>query len=100
MTPASKKTIKEPKTKRIVLERAPRAKKTATEPLVEVRVAEVTVAVPVQAMPKRQYLQAVGRRKTAGAVVRLYKNGSGIIRVNGKDVDAYFVTKEMRDNVR
>ena len=44
----------------------------------------------------RERITAVGRRKTAIAQIRLLKNGSGRITVNGKDVNTFFTTPEMR----
>ncbi|MDO8424999.1 MAG: 30S ribosomal protein S9 [bacterium] len=41
-------------------------------------------------------LQAVGRRKAATARVRLVKNGTGIVTVNGQPVAEYFTTHESR----
>ena|SRR3989338_4484544 len=43
---------------------------------------------------KGKYVSAQGHRKTAGASVRLYKNGQGVIAVNGVNADQYF--KESR----
>lgn len=40
------------------------------------------------------YFYANGKRKTAGARVRLYK-GNGRVLVNGKDAREYFTTTEM-----
>jgi small subunit ribosomal protein S9 len=39
---------------------------------------------------KGKYIEAVGRRKTSVAIVRLYKKGSGGIIVNDKKVSEYF----------
>ncbi|MBI4812134.1 30S ribosomal protein S9 [Candidatus Falkowbacteria bacterium] len=39
---------------------------------------------------KRRFMVAIGRRKTAIAQVRLYKNGSGVIVVNNQKVSQYF----------
>ena len=44
--------------------------------------------------PER-YLEAVGRRKTSVARVRIFPNGEGIV-VNGKDYKTYFPTEEMQ----
>ena len=41
---------------------------------------------------KATNLNAVGRRKRASARVRLLKNGTGKITVNGKTLEAYFPT--------
>jgi len=40
-------------------------------------------------MPKKMYLQAIGRRKTASASVRLFKTG-GEYKINKKDLKEYF----------
>lgn len=45
---------------------------------------------------KRKYYEAVGRRKTATAIVRLFTKGKKEFLVNGKPVDEYFSTLEMR----
>lgn len=41
-------------------------------------------------------LHAVGRRKTATARVRMTKNGTGVITVNGKPFASYFTTRDAR----
>lgn len=38
---------------------------------------------------KGKYLEAVGKRKSAIAQVRLYKNGEGVIMVNRQKIDEY-----------
>ena len=40
------------------------------------------------------YIEAVGRRKTAAARVRIYKNKSGCT-VNGKDIKEFFATPDL-----
>ena len=56
---------------------------------------------PIQAKPevKRDYIYAVGRRKTSIARVRLYQNGEGDIVVNNKKYDQYFPYFEWKDIV-
>ena len=44
---------------------------------------------------EERYLEAVGRRKTSVARVRLFPNSEGII-INGKDYKIYFPTEEMQ----
>ncbi|MBU0637168.1 MAG: 30S ribosomal protein S9 [Patescibacteria group bacterium] len=44
---------------------------------------------------KGRFIFAIGRRKTAVAQVRIYKNGSGVIIVNNQKVDQYFPSKEL-----
>ncbi|MEK7150968.1 MAG: 30S ribosomal protein S9 [Patescibacteria group bacterium] len=45
--------------------------------------------------PEGRYLEAVGRRKTAVARVRIFADGDGMI-VNDKDYKTYFPTEEMQ----
>lgn len=59
--------------------------------------APVKPAVPVKEMQKivkkpehKPYIYTVGRRKSAVARVRIVKNGTGIIIVNGKEYMKYF----------
>jgi small subunit ribosomal protein S9 len=42
-----------------------------------------------------EYLEAVGRRKTATARVRLYPGGEGNILVNGRPVSQYFPMRSL-----
>jgi small subunit ribosomal protein S9 len=44
---------------------------------------------------KGKYIQTIGRRKTASAQVRLYKNGDGTMTVNGIMADKYFKEEEL-----
>ena len=50
---------------------------------------------------KGRYLEAVGRRKTSTARVRLYENEGtkNSITVNGKDFKVYFPTAELKHRV-
>jgi len=45
---------------------------------------------------KRDYLYAVGRRKTSVARIRLYKNGSGKLIINKKEHKLYFPSLEFQ----
>lgn len=38
---------------------------------------------------KGKYIEAIGRRKTSIARVRLYKKGSGVIIINNEKIDSY-----------
>ena len=51
-------------------------------------------------MAETKYYQAVGRRKTAVAQVRVIPGGSGKVTVNDKELDGYFVTEAMRNTVK
>lgn len=44
----------------------------------------------------KEYFRAIGRRKTAVAVVRLYKATKNTYTVNGKDFTEYFPTPELK----
>jgi small subunit ribosomal protein S9 len=48
---------------------------------------------------KTKYFEAVGRRKTAVARVRLFIAPKGSYEVNGKTLEEYFATKEMQKTV-
>jgi small subunit ribosomal protein S9 len=67
----------------------------------EIKPAEIT-EIKVREKPvlkKKSYLYAVGRRKTATAQIKLYKNGKGIITINGKDYITYFPIFEFQQIV-
>lgn len=49
---------------------------------------------------EQKYIEAVGRRKTATARVRLYFADKHEITVNDKNVDDYFPTEKLADTVR
>lgn len=44
----------------------------------------------------KKYLRAVGRRKTAVAVVKIYQDGSNSFTINGKKSSEYFPTDELQ----
>jgi small subunit ribosomal protein S9 len=46
----------------------------------------------VPSIDTKPFLTSVGRRKRAVARVRLHKNGTGTMTVNGKPYDSYFET--------
>jgi small subunit ribosomal protein S9 len=63
-----------------------------------------TAAKPITDKPKdikviANYIRTVGRRKTAVARVRLFKNGKGNIEINGKDWKVYFPTASQQHTV-
>ncbi len=47
-------------------------------------------------LPKDSYIEAIGRRKTAVARVRIEPASKTSLSVNGKDVESYFKTRELR----
>ncbi|MEI6659974.1 MAG: 30S ribosomal protein S9 [bacterium] len=44
----------------------------------------------------KEYIRAIGRRKTATAVVKLYKDSKNSYSINGKDWTIYFPTQELK----
>ena len=49
---------------------------------------------------KKPYLYGTGRRKSSVARVRLYPNGTGSIKINGRDIEEYFGLDTMKLIVR
>lgn len=47
----------------------------------------------------RKYIRAIGRRKTATAVVKLYEAKKTSYSFNGKDLSSYFPTTELKNIV-
>lgn len=45
---------------------------------------------------EKEYLRAVGRRKTSTAVVKLYKASKNSYKINGIDFTEYFKTAELK----
>ena len=46
-----------------------------------------------------KYMEAVGRRKTAVARVRITPASKSVITANGKEFEKYFPTKELRNSI-
>lgn len=44
----------------------------------------------------KEYVRAIGRRKTSTAVVRLYKASKNTYSINGKDLTEYFKTADLK----
>ena len=53
--------------------------------------------MPTKKTIKEEYFEAVGRRKTSTARVRLFTQGDKTIEVNGKSHKKYFDTRELQD---
>lgn len=86
----------EPK-KKAVTPKAPRAKK----PTVKADQAETeTTTVEETTASGASKMYALGRRKTSIARVHLMRNGKGKITVNGKPMEQYFTTYELRNIVQ
>ena len=48
-------------------------------------------------MAETKYIETTGRRKTASARVRLTPSAKASIQVNGKNIDDFFSTNELRE---
>jgi len=55
-----------------------------------------TKVVSKKETKEKEYFRGVGRRKTATAVVRLYKAAKNSYKINGKEFTEYFKTAELR----
>ncbi len=55
-----------------------------------------SASVPV-AVPKKEFIWATGRRKSAIARVRLSK-GTGLVTINKRPLEKYFLTEQDRNN--
>ena len=80
----------------------PKAKKKADD--VELKAEKVekldAAEADMSAMTKGgSFIPAVGRRKTSVARVRLIKNGKGMITINGRTMENYFTTYDLRDQI-
>lgn len=62
--------------------------------------APVVMPAPVMERAGRDFLTGIGRRKSAVASIRLYKNGTGQFVVNERPADAYFPVFELRNAIR
>ncbi len=90
--PATEKKKASPK-KLVAKPRAakPKAKKEATPEKQVVFEAETVIKTEREPAPdKKAFYSAVGRRKQSVAMVKLYKNGTGKITVNGKTLKDFF----------
>lgn len=82
--PAVEKTVKKVEPKRVLpVNDAPASKEAPTV----APPAEETIG---DKKKKAEYLFGIGRRKSAAAQVRVYKKGTGMMTVNGKDFKVYF----------
>ena len=86
------KTAKKPKTKtKIEKKKIKKFKKTDKKTAVKPK----ETAIKPKAKPAR-YFEAVGRRKTSGARVRLFTQGEKILLINGKPIKEYFPDLEIQ----
>lgn len=85
-------TTKKPAEKKAVAPKKAVVKKVASKK-------EDEDTAPIELDSKKGYIPSVGRRKTAIARVRLIKNGTGKIIINGKEFDKYFTVFDLRKQV-
>lgn len=96
---AEKKTTKEKKAKPPAVKK-PRIKKEKTDVEPKVKAQKKKVAEIIQAPEatkeviddrknKIGFLQTIGRRKSSIARVKLFKNGTGKVTINGRDIKEY-----------
>lgn len=50
--------------------------------------------------PKKAYFYGTGRRKSSVARVKLIPGGTGVITINGRDIDNYFGLETLKFIVR
>ncbi len=98
-TVKAKKEVK-PKTVKAVKKAPAKKEPVATE---EAKATTLAVENDQQAAAKNakggSFIPSVGRRKRAIARVRLIKNGKGTVSVNGKTMEEYFTTYDLRTQV-
>lgn len=63
----------------------------------EIKKEEVAVKAPKVTKATHRYVEAVGRRKTSTARVRITESSKESLVVNGKDVPTYFPTADMQN---
>lgn len=90
-----KTTVKKPTVKKVTT-----PKKTVKKAAVKTKKVEVKETPKKKEVFSGKYFNAIGRRKTAVARVRLYENGKNQIIVNEKDYRDYFQTESMQSKVR
>ncbi|MEK7656021.1 MAG: 30S ribosomal protein S9 [Patescibacteria group bacterium] len=69
------------------------------ESSVDAPVAEAEIVAASERAKGGSFIAALGRRKTSIAQVRLIKNGKGIVTINGREMEKYFSTYDVRDDV-
>lgn len=97
-TKTEEKTEKKPKAAAAPKKVVAAPKKAAAPKKVAEKAPKGEASVEID-MTKGGFIATVGRRKTSIARVRLVKNGTGKIVINGRDYSAYFNTYEYRRRV-
>jgi small subunit ribosomal protein S9 len=98
-----KTSVKKPETKKAKVKKpAIKAAKPEIKKVKPVAAKPVEVAAPVKSAPKvksKNYFYAFGKRKTAGASVRLITEGTGVITINGRTFENYFPVFTDQDKI-
>lgn len=87
------KTVKEKKPESAELESVEEINEEATEESKEEAKEAKEVSFADNFEFTGEYIKTVGRRKTSVAQVRMYKDGKGVIMINGKKGSQYFVSE-------
>lgn len=99
--PAAAKQPKETASKKASVKKSAAARKPAApKPPVVKEAAERAPEKKPETESRPDYLRGIGRRKESVALVRLFKNGSGKITVNGRDYVQYFPVFELQQIVQ
>ena len=80
--------------------KAPAPKKRVVKKVAPKPEAQKVVPIQTASEPRRTYLFAVGKRKTAIARVRYYHKGSGSVLVNKKPLELYFPSPNLQTMIR
>ena len=98
--PAKKAPAAKPAAKPTEAKAAPKsAKVEAPAAAAQVKVAKAAATKVKTGAQGRSYIYANGKRKTAVAMVRMYKAGEGKITVNGREFEEYFPVFTDRDKI-
>lgn len=92
-------TKKTPAKKKEAAPKKPAAKKTTPKKSAPLEATPAEVEVSTE-QPRPDFLRGIGRRKESVALVRLYKNGTGKITINGREVAEYFPVFELQQIAR
>lgn len=92
--PQNTKKVSDLKSEKKLKKMAATSVKPAMEKIEVEKITSVESSEVKSGEKKKDYLYAVGRRKTAIAQVRIYKKGSGKITINNKPFNKYFSLNE------
>lgn len=93
----TKKTTSEAKVKKAPAK--PKKKIALAKEVVAQDKLEIADEIASQQAKGGSFIPAIGRRKTSIALVRLVKNGKGLITINDREMTKYFTTYDLREQV-